>query len=88
MKTFFCLFLCDIEVVFDSDDPGDESRQDAGRHQEGHDQTQLGAGEDRGLRADAEDLRGQRCKLKSDAFLFSIKGIVYPKWKLHYSLSL
>lgn len=39
---------------------GDESRQDARCDQEGHDQTQPGAGEDGGVRAGAEDLRGQR----------------------------
>ena len=41
-------------------DSGHESRQDSGRHQEGDDQTQPGAGEVWGLRADAENLWGQR----------------------------
>lgn len=39
---------------------GDESRQNSGGDQEGDDQTQPGAGENGGLRADAEDIRGQR----------------------------
>lgn len=39
---------------------GYESGQDAGCHQEGHDQTQLRAGEDGGIRTDAKNLWRQR----------------------------
>lgn len=52
----FRVFLVPLRLNLCPLTTGYESGQDAGCHQEGHDQTQPGAGEDGGIRADAENL--------------------------------
>lgn len=58
IRDAFPVFL--VAILLFGSLPGYESGQDAGCHQEGHDQTQLGAGEDGGIRTHAKNRRGQR----------------------------